>query len=73
MQLWQMDVMGAVMLDDGSEFNVMTGIGYDFRFCLATGLVRRALSKSVCEVLAKELKTHDIPDEILKLNGKVFR
>lgn len=72
MQLWQMDVMGGVMLDDGTELKVVTGVDDHSRFCVAAGLVRRAISKSVCEVLAHALKTHGIPDEILTDNGKVF-
>jgi hypothetical protein len=27
MELWQMDVMGGVLLEDGSECKVITGIG----------------------------------------------
>ncbi|HEY8113847.1 MAG TPA: hypothetical protein VII16_13465 [Actinomycetes bacterium] len=26
MQLWQIDVMGGVMLEDGAEFKVVTGL-----------------------------------------------
>ena len=72
MQLWQMDVMGGVMLDDGTELKVVTGVDDHSRFCVAAGLVRRAISKSVCEVLAASLRRYGIPDEILTDNGKVF-
>jgi transposase InsO family protein len=72
MQLWQMDVMGGVLLDDGTELKIVTGIDDHSRFCVAAGLVRRALSKSVCEVLAGSLRRHGVPDEILTDNGKVF-
>ena len=51
---------------------MVTGIDDHSRFCVAAGLVRRALSKSVCEVLAESLRRHGIPDEILTDNGKVF-
>ena len=39
MQLWQMDVMGGVELDDGSELKVVTGVDDHSRFCVAAGLV----------------------------------
>jgi transposase InsO family protein len=72
MQLWQMDVMGGVLLDDGTELKVVTGIDDHSRFCVAAGLVTRAISKAVCEVLAASLHRWGIPDEILTDNGKVF-
>lgn len=72
MQLWQMDVMGGVLLDDGTELKVVTGVDDHSRFCVAAGLVRRATSKAVCDVLLAALRTHGIPDEILTDNGKVF-
>jgi len=72
MQLWQMDVMGGVLLDDGTELKVVTGVDDHSRFCIAAGLVRRATSKAVCDVLVSSLRTHGIPDEILTDNGKVF-
>ena len=52
MQLWQMDVMGGVMLEDDSELKVVTGLDDHSRFCIAAGLVERATSKAVCAVLS---------------------
>jgi transposase InsO family protein len=72
MQLWQMDVMGGVELDDGTELKVVTGIDDHSRFCVAAGLVGRATSKAVCEVLVSSLERYGIPDEILTDNGKCF-
>jgi transposase InsO family protein len=72
MQLWQMDVMGGVLLEDGTELKVLTGIDDHSRFCVAAGLMRRAISRAVCEVLAASLRRWGIPDEILTDNGKVF-
>lgn len=72
MQLWQMDVMGGVMLDDGTELKVLTGVDDHSRFCVAAGLMRRATSKAVCAVFAASLKRYGVPDEILTDNGKVF-
>src|SRR5438034_5631951 len=72
MELWQMDVMGGVLLEDGTECKVITGIDDHSRFCVAAGLVTRAISKAMCEVLAASLARWGIPDEILTDNGKVF-
>jgi transposase InsO family protein len=72
MQLWQMDVMGGVELEDGTELKVVTGVDDHSRFCVAAGLVRRATSKAVCEVLSASLARYGIPDEILTDNGKCF-
>jgi transposase len=57
MQLWQMDVMGGIELEDGSEAKIVTGIDDHSRFCVAAGLVLRATSKAVCEVLAAALSS----------------
>jgi transposase InsO family protein len=46
MQLWQMDVMGGVRLEDGTEAKILTGVDDHSRFCVAAGLVRRATSKA---------------------------
>jgi transposase InsO family protein len=72
MQLWQMDVMGGVELDDGTELKVVTGVDDHSRFCVAAGLVTRATSKAVCEVLTASLARYGVPDEILTDNGKCF-
>ena len=72
MQLWQMDVMGGVLVDDGTELKVLTGVDDHSRFCVAAGLMRRATSKAVCEIFLASLRAHGIPDEILTDNGKVF-
>jgi transposase InsO family protein len=72
MQLWQMDVMSGVLLDDGTDLKVVTGIDDHSRFCVAAGLVRRATSRAVCEVFSDSLKTYGIPDEVLTDNGKCF-
>ena len=52
MQLWQMDVMGGIQLENGAEAKVVTGVDDHSRFCVAAGVVARATSKAVCAVLA---------------------
>jgi len=54
------------------ELKVVTGVDDRSRFCVSAGLVRRATSKAVCEVLTESLSRYGIHDEILTGNGKVF-
>jgi len=72
MQLWQMDVMGGVLLEDGSDLKIVSGIDDHSRFCVAAGLVTRATSRAVCGVFKTAMLTHGVPDEVLTDNGKVF-
>ena len=72
MELWQMDVMGAVMLSDGTECKVITGIDDHSRFCVIATLVLRATARPVCEALLEALSRHGVPEQILTDNGKVF-
>jgi transposase InsO family protein len=72
MELWQMDVMGGVMLDDGRELKAVTAIDDQSRYGLAVGLVGRATARPVCEVSAGLLQRFGVPQEILTDNGKVF-
>lgn len=62
--------MGAVILDDGSELKIVTGVDDHSRFCVAAGLVRRANSRAVCEVFSTALKTYGVPDEVLTDNAR---
>jgi hypothetical protein len=39
MELWQMDVMGGVLLEGGTEAKVITGIDDHSRFCVIAKLV----------------------------------
>ncbi len=64
--------MGGVLLDDGTEVKVVTGIDDHSRFCVAAGLVQRATSRPVCGVFADALRTHGVPTQVLTDNGKVF-
>ncbi len=72
MQLWQIDVMGGVMLDDDSELKVVTGVDDHSRFCVMAGLVTRATAQTVCAIFSAALGRYGIPDEVLTDNGKVF-
>jgi len=72
MELWQMDVMGSVYLNDGTQLSVVTGIDDHSRFCVIAKLVRRATAKPVTDALLEGLSRHGIPEQILTDNGKVF-
>ena len=55
MELWQLDVMGGVLLTDGSELKAVTAIDDCSRFALGVGLARRATTRLVCTVFASSL------------------
>ena len=72
MELSQMDVMGGVLLEDGTECKVITGIDDHSRFCVIAKVVLRATARPVCEALLEALSRHGVPGQILTDNGKVF-
>jgi len=72
MELWQLDVMGGVMLDDGRELKAVTAIDDCSRYGLGVGLVARATTRPVCQVFAGLLARYGVPEEVLTDNGKVF-
>lgn len=72
MELWQMDVVGGILLADGTELKCLTGVDDHSRFCVSAGLMVRANARSVCAVFVKALQTHGVPQELLTDNGKVF-
>jgi transposase InsO family protein len=72
MELWQMDVVGGVLLDDGTECKVLTGIDDHSRFCVCAGVMVRATARAVCGFFAQALERYGVPEEILTDNGKVF-
>jgi transposase InsO family protein len=72
MELWQMDVVGGVLLDDGTECKVLTGIDDHSRYCVCAGIMTRATGRAVCGFFAEALERHGVPEEVLTDNGKVF-
>jgi transposase InsO family protein len=72
MELWQMDVVGGVLLEDGTECKILTGIDDHSRFMVCAGIMTRAISRQVCGHLAAALEKYGAPEEILTDNGKVF-
>jgi transposase InsO family protein len=72
MELWQMDVVGGVLLAEGRECKVLTGLDDHSRFVVCAGLMLRATSRAVCSHFAQAMRRHGVPQEILTDNGKVF-
>jgi transposase InsO family protein len=72
MELWQMDVVGGVLLADGWKASIVTGVDDHSRFCVSALVVRRPTARPVCDALAKAMRTHGVPAQILTDNGKVF-
>ncbi len=70
MQLWQMDVMGRVLLASGQEVKVVTGIDDHSRFIVCAAVVVRATARPVCQALTQALARHGVPDQILTDNGR---
>lgn len=72
MELWQMDVVGGVLLADGTECKVLTGIDDHSRFIVCAGVMPKATSRAVCAHFAEAMRRHGVPQEVLTDNGKVF-
>ena len=72
MELWQMDVVGGVGLEDGSQAKILTGIDDHSRFIVCAGVMVRATSRAVCGFFAEAMRAYGVPQEILTDNGKVF-
>jgi transposase InsO family protein len=72
MELWQMDIVGGVVLADGSEAKIVTGIDDHSRFVVCARVVTRATARPVCDALEWALARWGAPQEILSDNGKVF-
>ena len=67
MELWQMDVVGGVLLADGREAKVLTGIDDHSRFVVCGGLMLRATSRAVCSHFADAMRVHGMPPQLRSL------
>jgi transposase InsO family protein len=77
MQLWQMDIVGGVMIIDTAtrglrEAKVVTGVDDHSRYCVIAKVVARPTGRAVCLALAEALAKFGVPEEILTDNGKQF-
>ena len=71
-ELWQMDVVGGILLADGTSLKCLTGVDDHSRFCVSARLMVRERTQAVCDALEAALATHGVPEQILTDNGKVF-
>jgi transposase InsO family protein len=71
-ELWQLDVVGGILLADGTSVKCLTGIDDHSRFCVSARLMVRERTQAVCDALELALSTHGVPEQILTDNGKVF-
>jgi transposase InsO family protein len=75
MALWQMDIVGGVMIDGPNgpwEAKVVTGVDDHSRYCVIATVVVRATGRAVCLAFAAALCRYGVPDEVLTDNGKQF-
>ncbi|WP_370666489.1 DDE-type integrase/transposase/recombinase [Streptomyces sp. IBSBF 2507] len=77
MQLWQMDIVGGVMLVDPvtgelAEAKVVTGVDDHSRYCVIASVVERATGRAVCSAFVRALQRFGVPEEVLTDNGKQF-
>jgi transposase InsO family protein len=77
MRLWQMDIVGGVMIVDPAttqlrEAKVVTGVDDHSRYCVIAKVVARPTGRAVCLALAEALAKFGVPEEILTDNGKQF-
>ncbi|MFG1945761.1 IS481 family transposase [Nonomuraea sp. NPDC048826] len=72
MQLWQMDIMGGLLLADGSEAKLITGVDDHSRFCVIASVVARPTGRMVCAAFAEAMRGYGVPLEVLTDNGKQF-
>lgn len=72
MELWQMDIVGGVRLADGSKASIVSGIDDHSRFVVSARVVARATARPVVDALARAMRAHGVPEQILTDNGKVF-
>ncbi|MFI0091522.1 IS481 family transposase [Streptomyces bobili] len=77
MQLWQMDIVGGVMLVDPvtgelTEAKVVTGVDDHSRYCVIASVVERATGRAVCAAFTRALQAFGVPEEVLTDNGKQF-
>jgi Integrase core domain len=72
MALWQINIVGGLMLADGTECKVVTDVDDHSRFCVIATVVVRATGRAVCLALAEALRRYGVPEEALTDNGKQF-
>ena len=72
MELWQLDVLGNVRLNDAIQVSVVTGIDDHSCFCVIAKVVARATARPVSDALLEALSAYGVPEQIVTDNGRVF-
>ncbi|MFN2582956.1 MAG: IS481 family transposase [Candidatus Dormibacteria bacterium] len=72
MELWQMDVVGGVLLGDGTTAKVLTGVDDHSRYCVSVRVMPRERTQLVCDGFSAALRAYGVPQQVLTDNGKVF-
>jgi transposase InsO family protein len=72
MRLWLMDIMGGLLLADGGEAKLITGVDDHSRFCVIASVVTRPTGRLVCAAFAEAMRAYGVPLEVLTDNGKQF-
>ena len=72
MHLWQLDIVGGLMLADGRECKILTGIDDHSRFVVASAVLAVPNGRAVCEAFAAAMRRYGVPSEVLTDNGKQF-
>src|SRR6476660_9950607 len=71
-ELWQLDLVGGILLRDGTTAKCLTGIDDHSRFCVSARLMPRERTQPVCDAFGEALRRHGVPQQVLTDNGKVF-
>ena len=72
MELWQLDVVGGVVFEDGTTAKILTGIDDHSRFCVSAGIIARATMRPICAKFVLALDRHGVPEEVLTDNDTLF-
>src|SRR2546423_625351 len=65
MHLWQLDLVGGVMLADGRECKMVTGIDDHSRFVVIATAVAVPTGRAVCEAFVAAMRCYGVPSEVL--------
>src|SRR5947209_2571032 len=78
MQLWQLDIMGSVMIIDPAapggvtEAKLISGIDDHSRYSVIGKVVPRASARAVCTAFMAAMAEYGVPEEVLSDNGRQF-
>ena len=65
MHLWQFDIVGGLMLADGHERKIFTGIDDHSRFVVVSAVLAVPNDRAVCEAFAAAMRRYGVPSQVL--------